>query len=272
MGHSYGGREILSYRLRRPLTTASSEMFTPPLGSELEDPGLRRGAAMTPTEPSRSGEPMAVHGASANPSVDRSGPANDRSQQTTANAHGRPTVRSQDHDRRVRVRAWRVAAVLILIAAGIAGCGSGTTATSSSSSSTSSSSASSASSAKSSTGTSTSASYPAGKEQICQARDELRTSITALTDQGLLTAGTTAIKASVDQVQTNFDAVKTAAKDDYHSQVTDLQDALQQLQTAVGNLGTGDAAANLLAVGKAVTATAAAAEDLFTQLKTACGS
>ena len=96
--------------------------------------------------------------------------------------------------------------------------------------------------------------------------------IDALTDQGLLTAGTTAIKASVDQVQTNFDAVKTAAKDDYHSQVTDLQDALQQLQTAVGNLGTGDAAANLLAVGKAVTATGAAAEDLFTQLKTACGS
>ena len=43
--------------------------------------------------------------------------------------------------------------------------------------------------------------------------------------------------------------------------MTDLQDALQQLQTAVGNLGTGDAAANLLAVGKAVTATAAAAED-----------
>jgi hypothetical protein len=164
-----------------------------------------------------------------------------------------------------------VAAVLILIAAGIAGCGSGTTATSSSSS-TSSSSASSASSAKSTTGASSSASYPAGKEQICQARDELRTSITALTDQGLLTAGTTAIKASVAQVQTDFDAVKTAAKQDYHSQVTDLQDALQQLQTAVGNLGTGDAAANLLAVGKAVTATAAAAEDLFTQLKTACGS
>ena len=125
---------------------------------------------------------------------------------------------------------------------------------------------------KSAAATSRSTTYPAGKEQICQARDQLKTSITALTDQGLLTAGTTAIKASVDQVQTDFDAVKTAAKEDYHSQVTDMQDALQQLQTAVGNLGNGDAAANLVAVGKAVTATAAAAEDLFTQLKTACGS
>ena len=94
----------------------------------------------------------------------------------------------------------------------------------------------------------------------------------ALTDQGLLAAGTTAIKASVKQVQTNFDAVKAAAKDDYHAQVTDLQDALQQLQTAVGNLGNGDAAANLSAAAKAVTATATAAEDLFTQLKTTCGS
>jgi type VI protein secretion system component VasF len=67
-------------------------------------------------------------------------------------------------------------------------------------------------------------------------------------------------------------AVKTAAKQDYNSQVTDMQDALQQLQTAVGNLGNGDTAANLLAVRKAITATAAAAEDQFTQLKTACGS
>ena len=89
---------------------------------------------------------------------------------------------------------------------------------------------------------------------------------------GLLASGTDAIKASVKQVQTNFDAVKTAAKDDYHSQVTDMQDALQQLQTAAGNLGSGDAAGNTVAVGKAITATAAAAEDLFTQLKTTCGS
>jgi hypothetical protein len=128
------------------------------------------------------------------------------------------------------------------------------------------------SSASSTAKTSTSTSYPAGKEQICQARDQLRLSITTLTDQGLLAAGTTAIKASVDQVQTDLDAVKTAAKQDYHAQVTDLQDALTQLQTAVGNLGSGDAAENLRTVGKAVTATGAAAEDLFTQLKTACGS
>ena len=168
------------------------------------------------------------------------------------------------------IRSIGVGAVLVLLAGTTVACGSGTTTTprrrqhrhrrrhpAA---------------AASAAATSGSTSYPAGKEQICQARDQLKTSITTLTDQGLLTAGTTAIKASVQQVQTDFDAVKAAAKEDYHSQVTDMQDALQQLQTAVGNLGNGDAAANLVAVGKAVTATAAAAEDLFTQLKTACGS
>ena len=128
------------------------------------------------------------------------------------------------------------------------------------------------SSASSTTKTSISTSYPAGKEQICQARDQLKTSITTLTDQKLLTAGTTAIKASVDQVQTDFDAVKVAGKQDYQAQVSDMQDALQQLQTAVGDLGNGETASNLRAVGTAITATGAAAEDLFTQLKTTCDS
>ncbi len=169
------------------------------------------------------------------------------------------------------LRSLAVAAVLTLLAGTTVACGSGsTTATTSSAAATSA--APSSTAAKSAAATSGSTSYPAGKEQICQARDELRTSITSLTDMGLLASGTDAIKASVKQVQTNFDAVKTAAKDDYHSQVTDMQDALQQLQTAAGNLGSGDAAGNTVAVGKAITATAAAAEDLFTQLKTTCGS
>jgi alanyl-tRNA synthetase len=221
-------------------------------------------------------------GTSDDPRINRHGSGNNGHQQPTVNRNGRPTTEIRQHSPRLRVRVWTVGAIVILSAGVIAGCGSSTTATTSSSttsSSTASTSASAtssaksaASSAKSTTGASTSASYPAGKEQICQARDELKSSITALTDQSLLAAGTTAIKASVDQVQTSFEAVKTAAKDDYHSQVTDLQDALQQLQTAVGSLGSGDAASNLLAVGKAVTATAAAADDLFTQLKTACGS
>jgi hypothetical protein len=200
---------------------------------------------------------MAIFGTAAIPSTDCQGSDNTTkhgNQQPTPKGYDRPTAGGRHHLAGARTRVWGVGAILILSAAVLAGCGSTTTTTTSSqstssSASTASSSVKSTSSAKSTTLTSGSTSYPAGKEQICQARDELKTSITALTDQSL-----------------------PAAKQDYNAQVTDLQDALHQLQTAVGNLGNGDAGANILAVGKAITATGAAAEDLFTQLKTACDS
>jgi len=230
-------------------------------------------------------------GTSTNLSVDGSGPVMARNDQSPANTEGRPTDGRRSHRRRAGQRTCGVGAVLVVLAAAVTGCGSNaTTTTTSSSASTSPASSSSTSASRSSsvssstssasaatsTGsaasvTSGSTSYPAGKEQICQARDQLRASITALTDQGLLAAGTTAIKASVDQVQTDLEAVKEAGKQDYQAQVTNLQEALQQLQTAVGNLGNGDTAENLRAVSKAITLTGAAGEDLLTQLKTACG-
>ena len=187
--------------------------------------------------------------------------------QSMANASGGSTVGRPRGRSYSRVRPWGVATVLCLFVVAATGCASSTTPQASSPSSSVA-----ASSASLTIKASVSASYPAGKEQICQARDQLRMSITTLTDQKLLTAGTTAIKASVDQVQTDFDAVKVAGKQDYQAQVSDMQDALQQLQTAVGALGNGETAANLRAVGTAVTATGSAAEDLFTQLKTACDS
>ena len=207
---------------------------------------------------------------SSSPDGDGSNLVTDRNDQSTARVKSRTTTGSQHHGTRGRVRACGVGAVLTLVAVAVTGCASNTTPTSSSSA-TSSTIASSTTESSTTEKTSSSTSYPAGKEQICQARDQLKTSITTLTDQGLLAAGTTAIKASVDQVQTDLDAVKAAGKQDYQAQVTNLQEALQQLQTAVGDLGNGDTAENLRAVGKAITLTGAAGEDLLTQLKTACG-
>ena len=51
----------------------------------------------------------------------------------------------------------------------------------------------------------------------------------------MVAEGTNAIKAGVDQVQTDFDALKAAAKDDYQAPVTALQSALQELQAAVAD-------------------------------------
>jgi hypothetical protein len=51
-----------------------------------------------------------------------------------------------------------------------------------------------------------------------------------------------------------------------------MQSSVDQLQTAAGELGNGNAAKNLQSVGTAIAATGLAAEKLFTKLTTACGS
>ena len=114
--------------------------------------------------------------------------------------------------------------------------------------------------------------YPAGKEQVCQARDQLKTSVAALTSPSLLAGGASAIKAAVDKVQTDLNAVKSSASQDYQPQVDAMQTALQQLQTAVGNLGNGNASDNLKAVGSAIAKVGTTSNSLFTKLQAACGS
>jgi hypothetical protein len=114
--------------------------------------------------------------------------------------------------------------------------------------------------------------YPAGKEQVCQARDQLKTSVAALTKPSLLVGGTTAIKAAIDQIQTDLTALKAAAKQDYGPQVDAVQTDLQQLQTTVGNLGAGDLAKNLPAVGSAISKVGTSSQALFSTLQAACGS
>ena len=163
-------------------------------------------------------------------------------------------------------RVAMASAVAVTLAVVLAGCSSSNTSPSTSSSSAASSSSASSSASSGST------SYPAGKEEICGARDQLKTSIDALTKPALLLGGTDAIKAAVTQVQTDVNAVVAAGKQDYAPQVNALQTSVESLQTAVGNLGSGSVATNMQAVGSAIATTGMAASDLFTQLKAACGS
>src|SRR6478752_1340102 len=169
---------------------------------------------------------------------------------------------------RAVTRAPMAGAAALTLAVVLAGCSS------SPSPSPSSSASSTAASSASSSAPSVSASptYPAGKEALCQARDQLETSVTALTNPTLLVGGADAIRAAVGQVQTDLTAVVAAGKQDYEPQVTAMQSSLAALQTAVGNLGTGSVAQNMQAVGTAIASTGTAGAALFTQLKAACGS
>jgi len=150
-------------------------------------------------------------------------------------------------------------AVLAAVALAGAGCGS-------------SSGTSDGSKASTTTGSSTSATYPADKQEVCQARDQLKTSVTALTKPSLLVGGSSAINAAVKQVQTDAEALKAAAKSDSKDQVDALESSLEQLQTDAGKLGNGDVSKNLQAVGTDVAAVGTSSDALFTQLKETCGS
>ncbi len=164
--------------------------------------------------------------------------------------------------RRVRATPIAVGAVVAILAL-TTGCSASTTPSTTSTPT---------SAAASAAASSNSANDPAGKEQVCAARDQLKTSVAALTDASLLTGGTTGIKAAVAQVQTNLTAVKTAGKETYATDVDAMQSAVDQLKAAAGELGNGNATENLQSVGTAIAATGVAAEKLFTKLKTACGS
>ena len=167
--------------------------------------------------------------------------------------------------RRVALRSVPALIVLTVLAA-LGGCGSTTTP----STSTSASSASSASSTSSASSASATA-YPAGKEEICAARDQLQVSLAALISPAVLAGGGTAIEGAIEKVKTDLSGVTAAGKQAYAPQVDALQSALEDVQSAVSNLGNGNGTAGGGSLAPAVTATQTAATDLFSKLAADCG-
>lgn len=182
---------------------------------------------------------------------------------------------NRDRSRRNRsVRSVGLCTVLIVLGAVLAACSSDTPAPSPSSSpAPSSASASSSSSVASSAAkASVSTSGASDKEAACAARTQLQTSVDTLTSSSLLTSGTTAIKAAVDQVQTDLNSLAAAAKDDYRPQIDAVQSDLKQLQTSVSALGSGNVSENLTALGSSIAATGTSAQALLKQVQADCGS
>jgi hypothetical protein len=115
-------------------------------------------------------------------------------------------------------------------------------------------------------------SYPAGKEQVCQARDQLKSSVEALTKPSLLMSGTSSIKAAVTKVQDDLTSLKSAAKTDYKPQVEAVQTSVKDLQSAVSDHSNKSISQNLQDIGTAISNVGTTSSELFTQLKTSCGS
>ena len=81
----------------------------------------------------------------------------------------------------------------------------------------------------------------ASAQALCAARDQLKTSIEALTSLDIVKNGTSSLTSAIDEVKNNLQAVKSAATDQLKPQVDDFTTKLQALQDAVGNAGSGGA-------------------------------
>ena len=114
--------------------------------------------------------------------------------------------------------------------------------------------------------------YPAGKEQVCKARDQLKTSVEDLTNPTLLTSGSSAIKSAVTNVQDNLKNLEKAAKEDYKPQVQDVQNAVKDLQSSVENRGNNSITSNLQNIGNAISKVGSTSSALLSKLNTDCGS
>ncbi len=122
------------------------------------------------------------------------------------------------------------------------------------------------SSSKSSSGTTTTV------VSVCAARADLRTSVAALANPQLLTGGKAGIQTALDAVKTNLNSVASAARASSKPQVDAVKSSVNDLQTAVGNLGNGNATTNLQAVGTAIASVGSTTATLVTALQAGCPS
>ena len=108
---------------------------------------------------------------------------------------------------------------------------------------------------------------------VCDAREDLDSSVNALAEVDVADEGTDALDAAVDDVGDDIEAVADAAQEDAEDEVDDVQAALGELETAVADFGEQDStSAAVAAVSSAVTDLAQASGALAEALSQECDS
>ena len=126
------------------------------------------------------------------------------------------------------------------------------------------------SSTKSSSSSTSSTSSASSKDATCTAADNVKQSMSALTDPSLLTGGKSGIESAVNTVKSDVTALESAAKGSYTTETSAVKSSLDQLETAVGKLGNGNVVQTLPEVKTAVTALGSSVSSLESALKTRC--
>lgn len=97
---------------------------------------------------------------------------------------------------------------------------------------------------------------------MCAEREALSSSVAALADVDLRAEGTNGLTAAVDAVKEDFAALRGSLSAELQPQAQAVQDALDELGTAVADLGSGGAAAAATAVSNLATAAGTLFESL----------
>ena len=93
----------------------------------------------------------------------------------------------------------------------------------------------------------------AGSGDMCADREALSSSVAAIGDVDLVAEGTNGVTAAVDAVKDDLAALRGSVSAELRPQVQAVQDALDELETAAADLGSGGAAATATAVSNLAT-------------------
>jgi capsule polysaccharide export protein KpsE/RkpR len=74
--------------------------------------------------------------------------------------------------------------------------------------------------------------------ELCTAREDLRTSITDLSNVSIVSNGTQGVRDAITKIRTNLAAVRSAAGSDLQPQIDAFQTSLDSLQSALDQSGT----------------------------------
>jgi len=99
-------------------------------------------------------------------------------------------------------------------------------------------------------------------EDVCADRDGLQSSVDGLKDVDVAAEGTNGVKAAADDVATSLAALKASAGPELQADVTAVEDALDDLDSAAADIEADGAAPALSAVASVATSAATLLESL----------
>lgn len=106
---------------------------------------------------------------------------------------------------------------------------------------------------------------------LCDAKDELDSSVNALGDLDVSAEGTNAVDAAVDDVRNDIEAVRDAAQGEVDDEAEDVETAFDELEAAVATFGDQESTGAAVAgVSNAVADLATAVGALFGALPQDC--